>query len=116
MTPIALRARLRVVAPVPDHRTAVTAGAAHALRPAVLAHEGEALGVVQQPRQVDQVRCSHDAEAPRASRLAARAPAITPDTLRTRYPNPPPRNPTRALKKAGRGRCRGSGKAPGQTG
>src|SRR4051794_28127898 len=60
MTPIALRARLRVVAPVADYRTAVTAGAAHALWPAVLAHEGEALGVVQQPREVDQVRCSHD--------------------------------------------------------
>src|SRR3954467_15377911 len=37
------------------------------------------------------------AEAPRASRLATRAPAITPDALRTRYPDPPPRNPTRAL-------------------
>src|SRR4051812_17099432 len=37
------------------------------------------------------------AEAPRASRLAARAPAITADALRTRYPNPPPRNPTRAF-------------------
>src|SRR3954449_7669331 len=36
------------------------------------------------------------AEAPRASRLATRAPAITPDALRTRYPDPPPRNPTRA--------------------
>src|SRR3954471_2683158 len=38
------------------------------------------------------------AEAPRASRLAARAPAITPDALRTRYPDPPPRNPTRATR------------------
>jgi hypothetical protein len=37
---------LGVVAPVPDHRTAAAAGAAHALRPAVLAHEGEALGVI----------------------------------------------------------------------
>src|SRR4051794_37310415 len=38
------------------------------------------------------------AEAPRASRLATRAPAITPDALRTRYPDPPPRNPTRACR------------------
>src|SRR5215211_1950824 len=60
LTPIALPARLRVVAPVADHRTAAAAGAAHALRPAVLAHEGEALGIVQQSREVDQVRCSHD--------------------------------------------------------
>src|SRR4029453_7867404 len=47
------------------------------------------------------------AEAPRASRLAARAPAITADALRTRYPNPPPRNPTRAG-----GDCFESGGAP----
>src|SRR4051812_41338469 len=57
---IALPIRLGVVAPVADYRIAAAAGAAHALRPAVLAHEGEALGVVQQPREVDQVRCSHD--------------------------------------------------------
>src|SRR4051794_37384711 len=98
---IALPMRLGVVAPVAVHRIAAAAGAAHALRPAVLAHEGEAPGVVQQPREVDPVRCSHDAEAPRASRLAARAPAITPDALRTRYPDPPPRNPTRALMNTG---------------
>src|SRR4030095_5027510 len=57
---IALPMRLGVVAPVADYRIAAAAGAAHALRTAVLAHEGEALGVVQQPREVDQVRCSHD--------------------------------------------------------
>src|ERR1044072_425720 len=57
---VALPIRLGVVAPVPDHRTAVTAGAAHALWPAALAHEGEALGVVQKPREGDQVRSSHD--------------------------------------------------------
>jgi len=36
------------------------------------------------------------AETPRASRLAARASAITPDTLQPHHPHPPPRNPTRA--------------------
>src|SRR4051794_23636854 len=60
LTPIALPARLRVVAPVPDHRTAAAAGAAHALWPAVLAHQREALGVVQQRREIDQIDCCHD--------------------------------------------------------
>jgi len=37
------------------------------------------------------------AETPRASRLAARASAITPDTLQRHHPHPPPRNPTKAI-------------------
>src|SRR4051812_16598246 len=57
---IALPMRLGVVAPVADHCTAAAAGTAHALWPAVLAHEGEALGIVHQAGKVDQVRCSHD--------------------------------------------------------
>src|SRR3954467_5373820 len=60
LAPIALPAPLRVIVPVADHRTAVTAGAAHALWPAVLAHEGEALGVVQQGREIDQIDGWHD--------------------------------------------------------
>src|SRR4051794_40948056 len=60
LAPIALPAPLHIIVPVADHRTAVTAGAAHALWPAVLAHKGEALGVVHQAGKVDQVRCSHD--------------------------------------------------------
>src|SRR5215203_1240547 len=50
---------LSLVAPVPDHRVTAATGAAHALRPAALAHQGEALGVVHQAREVDQVGCSH---------------------------------------------------------
>src|SRR5215217_4398621 len=57
---IALPMRLGVVASVADDRIAAAAGTAHALWPAVLAHKGEALGVVQQAGKVDQVRCSHD--------------------------------------------------------
>ena len=56
---VALPIRLRVVVPVPDHRIAAAPGTAHALRPAALAHEGEALGVVQQARKVNQIGCSH---------------------------------------------------------
>ena len=57
---IALAMGLRVVASVADHGLAVAARAAHALRPAPLAHEGEALGVVQQAGEVDQVGYGHD--------------------------------------------------------
>jgi len=48
LAPISLPSRLGIVAPVPDHRRAVAPGAMHALWPAMLAHEGEALGVVNQ--------------------------------------------------------------------
>src|SRR5215211_4285252 len=50
---------LSVVAPVPDHRVTAATGAAHAFRPAALAHQGETLGIVHQAREVDQVGCSH---------------------------------------------------------
>jgi len=46
LAPIPLPSRLRVVAPVLNHRRAVAPEALHALWPAVLAHEGAALGVV----------------------------------------------------------------------
>ena len=53
LAPVALPAGLRVVAPVPDDGAAVTHGAAHTFRPAVLAHQREALGVIQKRRKVD---------------------------------------------------------------
>src|SRR4051812_24013357 len=62
LAPVALPTRLRVVTPVPDHRIAAAAGAAHALGPAVLAHQREALGVVQQRREIDQVDGCHDGD------------------------------------------------------
>src|SRR5215213_9555959 len=55
LTPIALSMRLRVVAPIADDRVTATPGTAHAFRPAMLAHQREAFGVVQQLREVDQV-------------------------------------------------------------
>jgi len=98
LAPVTLPVRLRVVAPVPDHRTAVAGRTAHALRPAMLAHHREALGIVHQARKVDQVRCSHDGGA--SSREQATYSRLRP---RTRPPQPraplstsPPRNPTRA--------------------
>src|SRR5215218_2370025 len=57
---ISLPSALRVVTPVPDNREAVTPRTTHAIGPAMLAHQGEALGVVQKSREVDQIGCSHD--------------------------------------------------------
>src|SRR5215207_1299143 len=104
---IPLPSALRVVTPVSGNREAVTPGTAYALGPAMLAHQCEALGVVQKTREVNQIGCNHDDEAPRASRTAARASAITSDALRTRYPDPPPRNPIRATNKDPRGALSG---------
>src|SRR5690349_3828607 len=100
---IALPMRLGVVAPIADHRIAAAAGAAHALGPAVLAHQRETLGVVQQPREIDQVDGWHDgggsSHAPVSysrSRLQARPPLDS-------HPSPDPttlkddKSPTRYL-------------------
>src|SRR5215218_8635542 len=57
---ISLPSALRVVTPVPDNREAVTPRTTHAIGPAMLAHQCEALGVVQKTREVDQIGCSHD--------------------------------------------------------
>src|SRR5215212_8771713 len=78
---IALPMRLGVVAPVADHRIAAAAGTAHALGPAMLAHQCEALGVVQQGREIDQIDgwhdgggSSHEPVSYSRSRLHARPP------------------------------------------
>src|SRR3954468_15769713 len=59
LAPVALPAPLHVVATVPDHRAAVASRTMDAIGPAVLAHQREALGVIHQSREVDQIRCSH---------------------------------------------------------
>src|SRR3954463_4014624 len=77
--------RLRVVMPVPDHRVAVASRATDALWPAVLAHQGEALRVVEQGGEVDRVHCDHDDRNPPCS------PATTDRLEPSSYPNSPPR-------------------------
>src|SRR4051794_6670920 len=47
---VALPLWLGLVVAVPDHRAPAAPGTAHPLRPAVLPYEGEALGLVHQPR------------------------------------------------------------------
>src|SRR3954447_12596949 len=56
--------RLCVVMPVPDHRVAAASRATDALWPAVLAHQGEALRVIEQGCEVDRVHCGHDDRTP----------------------------------------------------
>jgi hypothetical protein len=46
--PLALAVRLCVVVPVANHPSVAAARAAHAIWPAVLTHQREALGIVQQ--------------------------------------------------------------------
>src|SRR4051812_21871402 len=73
--------RLGVVAPVADHRIAAAAGTAYTLAPAMLAYQREALGVVQQGREIDQIDgwhdgggSSHEPVSYSRSRLQARPP------------------------------------------
>src|SRR5215210_1413990 len=100
LAPIALPVRLRVVAPVADHPITATPGTAHALRPTMLAHQREAFGVIQQPREVDQIRCRHDRPCSlREGSCRSTAPIITSEAPCDRYPPPcpsTPRNPRRA--------------------
>jgi hypothetical protein len=57
---IPLSVRLGLVEAVSDHGAAAAGGTAHPLRPAMLPHQGEAPGVVDQRREVDQIRCGHE--------------------------------------------------------
>src|SRR4051794_36875215 len=89
LAPIALPVRLGVVAPVADHRVTATSGTAHARGPAMRAHKREAFGVVQQPREVDQVECRHTRQSSLHDGTRQSAAAIiTSEAPRDRYPAP----------------------------
>jgi len=94
LAPVTLAMRLRVVAPVPDDRGTIASGAAHTLGPAMLAHEREALGVVHQPRKIDQVRCRHDGKG--SSRLPPSHQIPASGTTRITTPEPDKRCPARS--------------------
>jgi hypothetical protein len=55
LAPIPLPVSLGLIKAVSDHGTAAAGGAVDTLRPAMLAYQGEALGVVDQCRQIDQI-------------------------------------------------------------
>lgn len=62
--PLPLPVRVYVVAPVANHRGVAASRAADPLWPAVSVHEGEALGVVHQVQEADQIRRGRDGGAP----------------------------------------------------
>src|SRR4051794_8976873 len=100
---IPLPMRLRVVMPVPDHRVAAASRATDALWPAVLAHQGEALRVVEQGCEVDWVHRGHDDRNPSCS------PAPVDRLEPSSYPNPPPRASITPEADKSLGRYRASG-------
>jgi hypothetical protein len=93
---ITLPMRLLLVMAVPDDCCAAVARAAHALRPAMLANQRKALGIVQQRREVDQVGHSHMAQAPQPSWGASLAHEARDPRPLPLHPGSPPRNPIRA--------------------
>ena len=73
LAPIPLPVSLGLVKAIADYGTATAGRAADTLRPAMLAHQGETLGIVDQRREVDQIRGGHDATG--SSRGTVRYPA-----------------------------------------
>src|SRR3954463_16376921 len=59
LAPIPLPVNLALIKAVSDHRTAAAGWAVDALWPAMLAYQGEALGIIDQCREVDQIRYRH---------------------------------------------------------
>src|SRR4051812_5556385 len=98
LAPIPLPVSLGLIKAVSDHGTAAACGAVDTLRPAMLAYQGEALGILDQRREVDQIRYRHIRGSSRRVAGSRRPrPTIT-EVLQARYPDllPPPRNPIRA--------------------
>src|SRR3954452_23201243 len=57
--PIPLSVNLALIKAFSDHGIAAACGAVDTLRPAMLAYQGEALGIVDQRREVDQIPYRH---------------------------------------------------------
>src|SRR3954469_17253437 len=100
LAPIPLPVSLGLIKAVSDHGIAAACGAVDTLRPAMLAYQSEALGILDQCREVDQIRYRHIGGSSRrvAGSLAPSPPTIT-EALQARYPDlfPPPQNPIRAF-------------------
>src|SRR3954453_14836646 len=96
--PIPLSMNLALIKAVSDHGIAAACGAVDTLRPAMLAYQGEALGILDQCREVDQIRYRHIGGSSRRVASSRRprdyhkGPAGT-----LPRPPPPPRNPIRAF-------------------
>jgi hypothetical protein len=75
---------LGLVQAIPDYATAAASRAVHPIRPAMLAHQGEALGIVDQRREVDQIRCGHDAKGSSGRPVRCLAPRTPSQTASRR--------------------------------
>src|SRR6195952_5305726 len=93
---IALPMELGLVTAIADNRLAIATGTAHSLRPAMLAHQIKAFGIIQQRREVDQLGYRHADTLLAQTEISAghqtRCFRSPPSLQRS-----PPRNPTRAL-------------------
>jgi hypothetical protein len=98
LAPVSLPVRLGLVKAIAGYGTATAGRAADTLRPAMLAHQGKALGIVDQRREVDQIRGGHDATGSSYRTVRYPAPShIITERHRPHYPSrgPSPRIPTR---------------------
>src|SRR4051812_42030063 len=92
LAPILLPVSLGLIKAVSDHGTAAACGAVDTLRPAMLAYQGEALGILDQCREIDQIRYRHVGESsPRvASSRRPHRPSQRPCTRATQISSHPP--------------------------
>src|SRR3978361_976541 len=93
---IALPMRLGLVTAIADNRLAIATGTAHTLRPAMLAHQIKAFGIVQQRREVDQFGYRHADSLLAQAGIAGRSSDQMPSIAAILPQRSPPRNPTRA--------------------
>ena len=84
LAPISLPVSLGLVKAIADYGTAAAGRAADTFRPAMLAHQGEALGIVDQRTRVDQIRGGHDATGSSRGRFAIPPHDIITDRLSAR--------------------------------
>src|ERR1700712_1795844 len=92
------RAGRRVLSALGPASKTVTA---HTLRPAMLAHQIKAFGIVQQRREVDQFRYRHAGSLLAKAGIAGRSSDQMPSIAAMLPQRSPPRNPTRAIVRFG---------------
>src|SRR3954470_16659726 len=89
---ISLPVSLGLIKAVSDHGAAAAGGAMDALRPAMLAYQGEALGILDQCQEVDQIRYRHIRGSSRRV-VGSRRPRRLSQRPAGTLPRPPPTTP-----------------------
>src|SRR3954470_4156395 len=92
LAPIPLPVGLGLIKAVSDHGTAAACGAVNTLRPAMLAYQGEALGILDQCQEVDQIRYRHIRGSSRRV-VGSRRPRRLSQRPAGTLPRPPPTTP-----------------------